>query len=50
MVMGTIEYWQRIKMLREYHAIKTWRPVFIMAMIMSVTGLLVFVSIIAKLA
>lgn len=49
MVAGTIEYWQRIKMLREYHAIKTWRPTFIMALIMSVTGLFLFLSIVTKL-
>lgn len=49
MVAGTIEYWQRIKMLREYHVIKTWRPTFIMALIMSVTGLFLFLSIITKL-
>ena len=49
MVMGTIEYWQRLKMLREYHPIKTWRPSFVMALIMSVTGLFFFVSIVIQL-
>lgn len=50
MVMGTIEYWQRLKMLREYYPIRLWRPTFIIALIMSFIGLLVFVSIIANLA
>lgn len=49
MVAGTIEYWQRVKMLREYHAIKTWRPTFIMAMVMSVTGLFFFINIATQL-
>lgn len=49
MVAGTIEYFQRLKLLREYHAVKTWRASLVMAMIMSVTGLFVFLSIIAKL-
>lgn len=49
MVAGTIEYWQRIKIWREYHAITVWRPTVVMALIMSVMGLFFFVSIIAKL-
>ena len=49
MVAGTIEYWERVKTLRMYHAIKTWRPVFVMAMIMSLTGLFFFLSIVTKL-
>jgi putative membrane protein len=49
MVAGTIEYWQRLKMLREFHPIKTWRASFIMALIMSVTGLSFFIIIIARL-
>lgn len=49
MVAGTIEYWQRLKMLRKYHAIKTWRPSFVMALIMSVTGMFLFISIVTRL-
>ncbi|MGE5318904.1 MAG: YidH family protein [Hyphomicrobiaceae bacterium] len=48
MLAGTIEYFQRLKLLREYHAVKTWRASLVMAVIMSVVGLFVFVSIIAK--
>jgi len=49
MVAGTIEYFERLKLLREYHAVKTWRASLVMSMIMSVVGLFVFMSIIAKL-
>lgn len=49
MVMGTIEYWQTLKELRQLGPIRIWRPSFIMAMIISVSGLLVFISIIDKL-
>lgn len=49
MVAGTVEYFERLKILREYHTVKTWRASLVMAVIMSVVGLFVFVSIIAKL-
>jgi putative membrane protein len=49
MVAGTIEYFERLKLLREYHAVKTWRASLVMAIIMSVVGLFVFLSIVAKL-
>ena len=49
MVAGTVEYFERLKLLRKYHTIKTWRASLVMAMIMSVTGLFVFLSIVAKL-
>jgi putative membrane protein len=49
MVAGTVEYFERLKLLREYHAVKTWRASLVMAVIMSVVGLFVFVSIVAKL-
>jgi putative membrane protein len=49
MVMGTIDYWQTLKELRELEHFRILRPSFIMALIMSATGLFVFVSIITKL-
>jgi putative membrane protein len=49
LIAGTIEYWHRIQQLRDFHTIKTVRPAFVMAIIMSVVGLLVFISIITKL-
>jgi putative membrane protein len=48
MVMGTIEYWLRLKELRQFKAYKTFRPSFVFAMVMSVTGLFLFIGIIAK--
>jgi putative membrane protein len=48
-LLGTIEYWQRLIELRAYQDFKTWRPSFVMALIMSATGVFLFVGIIAKL-
>jgi len=48
-VMGTIDYWQNLRLLRAYHSIPTWRPSFVMALIMSATGLFLFVGIISRL-
>jgi len=48
-IMGTIEYWQRRKDLGRAEPIPLWRPSFVIALIMSVTGLFLFVSIISKL-
>ena len=47
--MGTVEYWGHLQELRVYHPIKTWRPSFIMAMIVSATGIFLFVGIIVEL-
>jgi putative membrane protein len=49
MLMGTIEYWQTLKRMRNLQPIPLWRPSFVMALIMSVMGLFLFVSIITKL-
>jgi len=50
MVMGTVEYWFSIKGMRPVAAVAIWkRPSFIMALIISLVGLGVFVSIIANL-
>jgi len=49
MVMGTIEYWQSIKALRRFQPIAFARPSMIMALIMSVGGVLLFFSIITGL-
>ncbi len=48
MVMGTIEYWQNIKELRRSFYFHLIRPAFVMALIISITGLFTFISIIAK--
>jgi inner membrane protein YidH len=49
MVMGTIEYVQTLKMLHHHQHFRLARPPMIMALLMSVTGLFLFFSIITKL-
>ena len=48
-VMGTVEYFQRRRELMAYAPIKLWRPAFIMAVAMSVIGLILFFGITSKL-
>jgi len=48
MVMGTIEYWQTLRTLHQPRIFDRPRSPLIMALIMSVSGILLFVSIIAK--
>jgi putative membrane protein len=48
MVLGTIEYWYRLKGLHVYNVRRAGRPSFIIALVMSATGLFLFVSILAK--
>ena len=49
MVMGTLEYWQTLKVLHQQRIFGRPRAPLIMAMIMSVSGVLLFVSILVKL-
>lgn len=49
MVMGTLEYWHNIKELRKIQHFRILRPAFVMALIISITGLATFVSVIAKI-
>lgn len=49
MVLGTIEYWLTISMLREYEVVSLRRPSFFIALIMACSGSFVFVSIIIRL-
>ena len=48
-VIGTIEYWQTRKELLPEQRIRVWRPAFVLALIMSVAGVFMFVSIITRL-
>jgi putative membrane protein len=48
MLLGTIEYWLRLRDLQSYHRFDVWRPSFIMALLMSIFGLFMFVAIIFK--
>jgi len=49
MVMGTIEYWQTLREMRHLQTIRIWRPSFVIALIMSIAGLFLFVSIINRI-
>lgn len=49
MVMGTIEYWRTLVELRESQPFRIWRPSLVIALIMAVSGLFAFVSIIVRL-
>ncbi|SRR6266478_5715701 len=49
MVMGTLEYWQTLKVLHQERIFGRPRAPLIMAMIMSASGVLLFVSILVKL-
>ncbi|MDM0021392.1 YidH family protein [Variovorax saccharolyticus] len=49
MVMGTIEYWVRLKSLRRDMRLHLMQPSLIMALIMSITGLGIFAGIILRL-
>lgn len=49
MVIGTIEYWQTLKELRLLQHLRLARPTLVMALVMSVLGVFMFVSIITKL-
>ena len=48
MVMGTIEYWQTLKVLHQQRIFGRPRSPLIMALIMSIAGILLFLSITAK--
>jgi len=48
MVLGIVEYLYTLKDLRRYRSFPLWRPAFVMALLMSVTGLFLFVAIILK--
>ena len=48
MVMGSIEYWTRIKELRRTKYLRLMQPSFIMALIMCAVGILIFVGIISR--
>lgn len=47
-VLGTIEYWHHRRDLLVLSHVKLWRPSFVMALIMSVTGVFLFFGIIAR--
>jgi putative membrane protein len=48
-VIGTIEYWETRKDLLQERHFSAWRPAFVIALIMSLAGLFMFVSIVSRL-
>jgi putative membrane protein len=48
-IIGTIEYWQTRRELLKEQYFSVWRPSFVIALIMSVAGVFMFVSIIIRL-
>jgi putative membrane protein len=48
-VMGTIEYWQTVAELRQFRTVRLLRPPFVMAVLMSIAGLVLFFSIITRI-
>jgi len=48
MIMGTLMYWQTLKELRQLQPYRTWRPTFIVAVLMSAFGLFLFFGIIRR--
>ena len=50
MVMGTVEYWFTIRELSHREKISVWmRPAFLMSLIISLAGLVIFISLVVKL-
>jgi putative membrane protein len=49
MVMGTVEYWQTLRVLDQQRIFSRPRSPLIMAIIMSISGVVLFVSILWKL-
>lgn len=47
--VGTIEYWSRLRTLESGRRFLIWTPTFMMALVMSATGLFLFVGIISRL-
>ena len=48
-VTGTLEYWYRLKALRQARAFRILQPSFVIALIMSAAGLFMFIGIVSRL-
>lgn len=48
-VIGTIEYRYTMRQLRSEHGVRLWRPAYVTAIVMSIGGLFLFISIISKI-
>jgi putative membrane protein len=49
MVMGTIEFWIRLKALRKERSYRIAQPSLVMALVMSSAGLFIFIGIVLRL-
>ncbi|MDE1179381.1 DUF202 domain-containing protein [Paraburkholderia sp.] len=49
MVLGTLEYWRSIVKVAGYQRVSVWRPAFFIALVMTLSGSFVFLSIIIRL-
>jgi len=49
LVMGTVQFWLTLKDLHRLQRVQIWRSAFIIALIMSVTGLFLFFGIISRI-
>ena len=48
-LVGTIEHWYSMREMRGAFAVRVWRPAFVLALIMSAAGLVLFLGIVTKL-
>ena len=49
MVMGVLEYWYRLKGLRQLGRFRIAQPTLVMAAIMAFAGLFIFIGMVSKL-
>jgi putative membrane protein len=48
-LLGTFEYWERRRSYLAFGDVELWRPAFVMALLVSATGVFLFVGIISRL-
>jgi putative membrane protein len=48
MILGKVEYWHTLRELERFHPFRIWRPSFIIALVMSLAGLVLFLGIVSR--
>ncbi len=48
-VMGTVEYWEAIRRLRHVGQVRLFRSSFVMALLMSALGIVLFIGIVGRM-
>jgi putative membrane protein len=48
MILGKVEYWHTLLELKRFHPFRIWRPSFIIALLMSLAGLVLFLGIVSR--